>query len=342
MARFWARRTPAPAGAATRTTEERVETVPPPRPAPFWPWLLLLLLLVVGGLAASWYLTQRDETVEAAEVPNVVGLQREAADRRLADRGFEREVERVVSPRPPGTVVAQRPSPGTTYGKGGIVVVSVARDPLKVELPDVTGLRVAQAQTRLRGAGLVPRAQNVASRRPAGQVLRQIPAPGTEVPKDSAVVLIVSAGPQLSNVPDLVGLTTDEATAQLARAGFRTRVQQVAGTEPAGTVIAQQPQGGTRAQRGRVVRIDVSRGQTQTTTTVVTETTGATQGTVPDTVGQDEQTATLAIEQAGYRVRVTSRAVTDPSQDGTVVQQLPPGGTRRQGTTVTIVVGRLQ
>jgi beta-lactam-binding protein with PASTA domain len=341
MARFWARRQP-PATAATRTTEEQVETVPPPQPRPFWPWLLLLLAVVLGAIAASWYFTTRDDTVEAAEVPSVVGLQRDDAERRIEERGFETEVKRVVSTRPVGTVVAQRPNPGTKYGKGGIVVISVARDPLKVDVPDVTGLPVAQAQARLRAAELIPRAQNVASRQPKGRVLRQVPAAGTEVPKDSPVVIIVSAGPQLVEVPDVVGLSTEEATAQLARVGFRTRVQQVAGTEPEGTVIAQEPLGGTRAQRGRVVRIDVSRGQTQTTTTVVTTTTGPSQGTVPDTVGQDEQSATLTLEDAGYRFRVTNRTVTDPSEDGIVLQQIPRGGTRRTGSTVTIVVGRLQ
>lgn len=341
MARFWARRQPAPA-AATRTTEARVETVPPPRPAPFWPWLLLLLALVLGALAASWYFTMREDTVEATDVPNVVGLQREAAERQLDERGFETEVKRVVSPRPAGTVVAQRPTPGTTYGKGGIVVLSIARDPLKVEVPDVTGLQVGPAQTRLRAAELQPRAQNVGSRQPRGRVLRQVPAAGTEVPKESPVVVIVSAGPQLADVPDVVGLTTDEATARLTRAGFRTQVRQVTAGEPEGTVVAQEPLGGTQAQRGRVVRIDVSRGEAQTTTTVVTTTAGVAQGTVPDTVGQDEQTATITIEEAGYRVRVTNRTVTDPSEDGIVVQQLPRGGTRRLGSTVTVVVGRLQ
>jgi len=272
MARFWRRGQPAPA-AATRTTEEQVQTVPPKRPTPFWPWLLLLLALVLGALAASWYFTMRDDTVEATDVPNVVGLQREAAERELDERGFETEVKRVVSPRPAGTVVAQRPTPGTKYGKGGIVVLSVARDPLQVEVPDVTGLQVGQAQTRLRAAGLQPRAENVASPQPKGRVLRQAPTAGTEVPKESPVVVIVSAGPQLADVPDVVGLTTDDATARLTRAGFRTRVQQVTASEPEGTVVVQEPLGGTRAQRGRVVRIDVSRGQTQTATTVVTTTT---------------------------------------------------------------------
>src|SRR4029450_5214759 len=95
-ARFWRRGRPA---AATRRTEEHVETVPPPRPRPIWPWLLLLLLLVLGALAASRDFANRNETVEAKTVPNVVGQRRDEAERRLDEDGFEVERKDVVSSR---------------------------------------------------------------------------------------------------------------------------------------------------------------------------------------------------------------------------------------------------
>ena len=85
---------------------------------------------------------------------------------------------------------------------------------------------------------------------------------------------------------------------------------------------------------------EASRGP-QMSTNAVTTTSGL-QGTVPDTVGQNEATATLALEDAGYRVRLMTRTVSTRRQEGVVVQQLPTGGTRRIGSTVTIVVGRLR
>jgi beta-lactam-binding protein with PASTA domain len=87
--------------------------------------------------------------------------------------------------------------------------------------------------------------------------------------------------------------------------------------------------------------ITVSGGEAQTTTTVVT--TFGTQTTVPDVVGQDEATATFTVEEGGFRVRVTNRTVSNSSEEGIVVQQLPRGGlTRRTDSTVTLVVGRLR
>lgn len=327
-------------GRTTEVREERV-AVPPPPQRPFWPWLLLLLLLVLAALGASWYLTMRDETVEAAKVPAVVGQMRAEAEQSVKARGFETEIKRVVSAKPAGTVVAQRPQAGTLYGKGGIVVLSVARDPLKTEVPDVSGLPLARALARLRAAELRPRAQEVPSREPKGIVLRQLPAAGTEVPKESPAIVVVSSGPRLATVPQVVGMTLGQATSLVSNAGFRARVARVPGTEPEGTVVAQNPRGGARALRGSVVRLNVSMGPGGGTTTVVTTT--ADEAAVPDTVGQDEVTAQATLEGAGFTVRVASRPTSDPSQDGIVLQQSPAGGSSApSGSQVTIFVGKIR
>ena len=336
------RRSPLRRGRATEVREERVAASPPPQ-RPFWPWLLLLLLLVLGALAASWYFTMRDETVEAEEVPAVVGQQRTEAEQRVKARGFETEIKRVVSAKPAGTVVAQRPEAGTLYGKGGIVVLSVARDPLKTEVPDVSGLPTARALARLRAAELRPRAQEVPSREPKGIVLRQLPAAGTEVPTGSPAIVVVSSGPRLATVPQVVGMPVGQATSQVSGAGFRARVARVPGTEPEGTVIAQNPRGGARALRGSVVRLNVSMGPGGGTTTVVTTATTESEAAVPDTVGQDEVTAQATLEGAGFTVTVVSRPTSDPNQDGIVLRQSPAGGSRApSGSTVTIFVGKIR
>jgi hypothetical protein len=64
------------------------------------------------------------------------------------------------------------------------------------------------------------------------------------------------------------------------------------------------------------------------------------QTTVPDTLGLDERTATRALEDGGFRVRVMEHKVSRASDVGVVVQQLPRAGvTRRVGWIITIVVG---
>jgi beta-lactam-binding protein with PASTA domain len=55
-----------------------------------------------------------------------------------------------------------------------------------------------------------------------------------------------------------------------------------------------------------------------------------------------EDEAQTELEDAGFEVRVRDQEVTDPAQDGIVLEQSPAADEeRRQGSTVTIVVGRV-
>ena len=50
---------------------------------------------------------------------------------------------------------------------------------------------------------------------------------------------------------------------------------------------------------------------------------------------------TTSATGSGFKVKVTNQAVTDPSEQGIVLDQQPAGGTNAPaGSTVTIVVGK--
>src|SRR6185437_17152202 len=92
------------------------------------------------------------------------------------------------------------------------------------------------------------------STQPAGTVVNQNPAPGTQVPPGSKVTIFVSAA---ASVPDVVGLSQASAEASLQSSGFKVSVQTVpgpAGTAP-GTVWQQTPKGTTTAAQGTQVTI---------------------------------------------------------------------------------------
>jgi membrane peptidoglycan carboxypeptidase len=131
------------------------------------------------------------------------------------------------------------------------------------------------------------------------------------------------------NVPDVVGKTQAEATQILTAANFTPVVTTADSTEPAGTVFAQAPCGGCHATLGTRVTIQVSNGV-------------APKAKVPNVVGSTKADATAALEGAGFVVKVVYKTVTDPKKDGVVVSQQPSGGTQAaQGTTVTILVGKM-
>jgi membrane peptidoglycan carboxypeptidase len=133
--------------------------------------------------------------------------------------------------------------------------------------------------------------------------------------------------PETSRVPDVVGMTADEAIATLQAAGYRATLRQVDSEETKGTVIAQAPDGGATAELGVAVLLDVSTGVTPTTE-------------IPRVIRLTSADARATLEDAGFVVRVETRPVSDPKDDGIVLHQDPPAGTpAEEGATVTITVG---
>jgi PASTA domain len=136
--------------------------------------------------------------------------------------------------------------------------------------------------------------------------------------------------PSSSNmqVPDVRTQLFDNAAGQLQGAGFAVARRDVDSSQPKDTVIDQEPRGGSLLARGRTVTLFVSKGPKQ--------------ATIPDVTSQDRASARQMLKQSGFSVDVQEQDTTDPAQDGIVLSQDPPGGTKaKPGTSVKIVVGRL-
>ena len=92
--------------------------------------------------------------------------------------------------------------------------------------------------------------------------------------------------------------------------------------------MSQDPQGGASLVKGGKVTLSVSKGPATSQ--------------VPDVTGYNQPDAVALLKAAGFKVGVVPQDVTDPSQDGLVQSQDPPGNTPlKPGAVVTIVVGRL-
>lgn len=304
---------------------------PPPRRPLLWPWLVLLLLLVAGIIAAAILLT-RDDT---PKVPNVVGLSTSGAVAELGRNGYVADVETTIRPSAqPGRVISQAPAADTKLKHGARVTIVSARGRVTVGVPNVVGLTVPKAFTRLQAAGLKGRARTVASKKPRDTVVSQAPAAEGRADKGSTVFLTVSKGSGTVPVPRVVGLTEAQAQAKLTAVGFRTRSSRIPSAKPVGLVISQVPVQGTKAARGSIVGLDVSDGPVTTThsTTTTATTTGPTTtraptGTkIPNVVGMGQLQAMSRLQSAGFRVDSYPTASSRPR--GLVVSQRPPAGTR--------------
>jgi serine/threonine-protein kinase len=305
---------------------------PPPRRRPFWPWLLALLLVVLAGVAGWYAYGQIQDSLDGgstASVPFVVGQREDLAVQNILEKGLQVEVHREPHATVKlGDVFEQSPEGGVRIDKGGVVDIRVSLGPPRVAVPNVVGRSRDDAIAALTEAKLKPKVREVFNKAEPGRVVAQAPTGGENVLQGSTVQINVSKGVQPLTVPNVIGQQYDSAAGQLQGQGFAVARRDVDSSQPVDTVIDQQPKGGGSLARGGTVTLFVSRGPEQST--------------IPDVTSQDEESATDALERSGFTVDVQEQDTTDPNQEGIVLSQDPPGGTRaEQGTTVTIVVGRL-
>lgn len=295
--------------------------------------LLLALLALLAVLALLLFIFSRslgfggEEGAAQVEVPTVLTLQAVEASRILTEAGLEVEIVEEPNERADvGTVFDQEPAAGVNVEEGTTVRLQVSAGAPPVLVPGVTGLNLADAVSQLEGRDLVVDVRPTSDEdRPEGEVLSQDPDEGEEVPVGTTVVLEVSSGPPLEPVPDVVGLTSNQAGVELGRAGFEVTFSDEPGSAPAGEVVRTDPAAATELAQGETVAVFISTGEVD----------------VPDVVGLARADAIGALQVAGFRVAETERAVGDEELGGTVLAQDPSASAEGPaGSTVTITVGR--
>ncbi|MEX0851182.1 MAG: PASTA domain-containing protein [Gaiellaceae bacterium] len=221
-----------------------------PAPGSRVPPSTIVVLVVSGG-------------PERISVPGVVGLTADEAAEILTDARLQPETRPVESTEPVGTVVSQVPRAGAEVGPDSVVRLEIATPPAQqtITVPDLVGARSSEARSRLRELGLRVTQKPIESPRPKGTVIRQSPAPGTDVREGQTVTLTVSTGPAKVTVPDVVGLEEQAAREELESAGFDVTVvdEPTDNVDEDGVVLDQAPAGGSSRSKGSVVTITIAR-----------------------------------------------------------------------------------
>ena len=201
---------------------------------------------------------------QVADVPNVVGQDRDAAQQILEEAGFEVALQEQESTfEQEGRVIDQTPQGGAPEEVGSNVTITVGSGPSTVQVPDLYGVTPDQAAGILQENDLVLGGQTEAPSDEVaeGQVFEQQPAAGAAVEPGSEVSVTVSSGPELRTVPDVVGQPAEQAQAELWNAYFASTVVTVPSDEPEGTVVSTDPPAGTQADwRAITVTVNVSAG----------------------------------------------------------------------------------
>lgn len=232
-------------------------------------------------------------------------------------------------------------------------VLSPSSAPL---VPNLTGSTVASATQGLVTAGYTLGSQQTTASGAIGKdlVVSTVPTAGTQLARGQAVALIVSSGPatgtvsgvsttsqpggtggtgstggtgtQKITVPDVTGKTRNAAIGALNALGFAVdSVHQSSSTVTSGTVISQDPSGGSSRPKGSPVTITISSGPKQVTITG----SGVPRVSVPDLHGlswgnADAKLTALGLTPAPYAGVSTG----DPSLVGIVYGQVQSPGAR--------------
>ncbi|WP_172638745.1 Stk1 family PASTA domain-containing Ser/Thr kinase [Streptomyces tailanensis] len=197
---------------------------------------------------------------EIVKVPDLEGYRLDLAKTRLKNDGLEpglvtREFSEDVIR---GQVIRTEPGVGTEASSGSAVALVVSRG-APVEVPEVSGSSVEDATALLEREGLKVKiaVEQVNSEFDKGLVAEHSPGAGEQAGEGDTVTLTISKGPEMVEVPDVVGDSVDEATQKLQDAGFEVEEDRgllgLFGDEVKGQSVT----GGEKAAKGSTITIEI-------------------------------------------------------------------------------------
>lgn len=159
---------------------------------------------------------------------------------------------------PVGKVVSTDPIGGTSVKRETPVTILVSKGPAPVEVPPIIGTLITDATTTLGAIGLTTETtREDFDDSVAGTILSTDPIPGTTVPKGTIIKVVLSKGPVLVDVPNVVGMDVATATTTLQGAGFQVKTVNKLTVAILNKVYSQNPAAGSKAPKGSVVTLEI-------------------------------------------------------------------------------------
>lgn len=295
--------------------------------------LVLVALALIGGI---WYALQSTTKSNATvAVPdNLVNMTQQDAQAAVEAAGLVFTVDPKKVPSDTvaeGSVVETDPPSGTMVAPGSTVKAKISSGSDSVIVPDnLINMSPEEAKQAVEALGLVWQlsSDQVASDTvESGKIAQVNPSPGSKVKKGQTITGTVSSGTKSVTVPDLTGMTQDQAREALAAKGLK--VGSVLTSDDAsqreGLVLFSSPEAGTSVNKGESVSITLSSGKV----------------TIPDTiVGYDKSSVIAALQGLTLSVTVTEEYSEDQPA-GTVIAVNPAEGSPvAQNSNVSLTVSK--
>ena len=227
------------------------------------------MMVIIGAVTFGIAVRGQPETL----VPNLQG--RDVLDALMDLQGKELYADVQVqysSDTEKGTVLSQRPAPGTLVKAGKRVTLRVSKGPIIDKVENYVGMSLDDVKVHLQtmfashSPNIIIKTPIIYQYRPgvpSGRVLAQSPAPDTKITGIASLELVVSqeqGAVSMVTVGDYVGKSFQEAIQELTRDNipFAFSVKAPSkGTDP-GVVTAQVPDKGSQAEYGQVIQLTMS------------------------------------------------------------------------------------
>ena len=202
----------------------------------------------------------------------------------------------------------------------------------KAKVPDMSDMTYKEAKNTAEKSGFkVEKGKRVYSSEIAeGHVVEQDPAGGEEAKKGTTIKLNLSKGSKEGTVPNIVGQDYKKVDKKLKKAGYKLGiVKSETSNKPEGTILTQDPEAGTNADKGTKINITISDGK------------GKDKGTVPSVTGKSLEEAKSAITNAGFKVGNITYDESNVYGNGYVMwQQYAANTSLEKGETIDIEVSK--
>ncbi|GHF93995.1 Stk1 family PASTA domain-containing Ser/Thr kinase [Streptomyces filamentosus] len=203
---------------------------------------------------------------------------------------------------------------------GAIFIVRYVMDtndtPQQTTVPQLVGQKMTEAERSASNAQVkVQEAGKERCDQPTGAICRQQPVADNVLKMDigATIQVWVSEGAPLVEVPDVQEQSLERAKESLEGKGFKVKVEEEESEDDPGTVLRQDPQNGTKAEKNSEVTLTVAKQKLTL---------------LPQVTGRD---VNLSLQQlsALQFTNVKQEEVDNDQPKGTVVEQNPPGNTNQ-------------
>jgi beta-lactam-binding protein with PASTA domain len=185
-----------------------------------------LAFILVAGISAYLTLTLIVKSEDTVIVPNLEGKDVVYALELLTELELNTKVRgsEYTNDLPKNYVIYQEPQAGAEIKKGRDVKIILSKGPKTLFMPDLSALSIQQANIILEENGIcrgeVSRTYH--DRVEKDHIIAQIPAQGTLISRRECADVLVSMGarPKAFKMPDLVGLTLEDALQSIEKSGL--------------------------------------------------------------------------------------------------------------------------